>query len=279
MATQSAAELNAQYEYHEIPLELIDEPAVPERETMEAADLADLAVSIRDQGLIKPLVVKPSGTRWETVAGHRRLLACRMVDYSPVPCRIKANGSVDSLAILVAENAHVEPVNPIEEARFFQRVLEEACDNDVDALCIKLRRKRGYVEDRLIMLRGHPKVIEALQARRISMAVARELNKIPDEARLILLLDVSINQGATARQVETWRREAAQLGPIGAAPDTSAEDNAKAIALIPQFNPECLFCQSSLHHHMMELVYLHKPCKDIVLSVLNRAPAANPEAH
>ena len=81
----------------------MDEPATPERQTMEADDLGALALNIKAIGLIKPLVVIPRGERYETVAGHRRLLAMRIVHYTPVPCRVVVKGQVDALSILVAE--------------------------------------------------------------------------------------------------------------------------------------------------------------------------------
>lgn len=270
MATASAADLNAQYRSEEIPLDLLDEPTLPERETMEETDLADLALNIAEIGLIKPLIVKAVGDRYEVTAGHRRLLACRLANYSPVPCRVQAGGDVDPLAVLIAENAHVESVNPVEEARFYARLLVERCGNDVDLLVIKVRRRREYVEDRLLLLRGYPEVIEALHAKRISLAVARELNKVRDPNRLLLLLDVSIQQGATGRQVAQWRKETDGLAPLLAADSDPADQATNPNAIAPTFKPECLFCEDTEDPHLMEMFYLHKPCKKIVQRMLGR---------
>lgn len=265
-------ELNAQFESRDIPIELLDEPAVPERETMEEVDLADLAISIGNEGLINPITVKPVGDRYEVTAGHRRLLACRIANYSPVPCRVKVGGEVDPLALLVAENQHREAVNPVEEARFYQRVLIELCENDVDMLCIKVRRRREYVEDRLILLRGNPDVLEALHKKRISLAVARELNKCSDPPRLLILLDTAVNQGATARQVAEWRRQGEILGPVGMAEGDGADQSTNESAQPPTFVMECLFCQDQNDPHLMEMFYLHKPCLRILLRMLQRNP-------
>jgi ParB/RepB/Spo0J family partition protein len=270
----ASPELNAQFQSREIPIELLDEPAVPERETMEEVDLAELALSIANDGLINPLTVKAVNERFEVTAGHRRLLACRMVNYSPVPCRVKVNGEVDPLALLVAENAHRETVNPVEEARFYLRVLIELCENDVDQLCVKVRRRREYVEDRLILLQGHPNVVEALHKKRISIAVARELNKCSDPRRLLLLLDTAVNQGATARQVAEWRREGELLGPIGSADGIDDGTAANTTIAPPAFVMECLFCESAEDHSQMEMFYLHKPCKRIILKMLQRDGSA-----
>jgi ParB family chromosome partitioning protein len=261
METAASNDLNAQYEYREIPLDLIDEPRIPERETMEETDLADLAISIASQGLIKPLVVKQVSDRFETVTGHRRLLGCRLANYSPVPCRVKVGEAVDPLAVLVAENAYVEPVNPVEEARFFQRVLDELCAGDVDVLCLKLRRKRGYVEDRLLMLRGYPRVVDALQRKQISFAAARELNKMADPNRMLIFLDQAVVAGASARQIEMWRKEAEGQAPIelpaGELIEAANGDG------VPDAGSDmqCFLCHSSEDPHMLQMVWLHKYCR------------------
>lgn len=278
MATLSAAKLNAQYEERSIPLELIDEPATPERQTMEPDDLAALGLNIKAIGLIKPLVVLPRGKRFETVAGHRRLLAMRIVKYSPVPCRVVVKGQVDALAILVAENAYTEAVNPVEEARFYARLLVEKCSNDVDILCMAVGRRREFVEDRLLMLQGNPLVLEALQLRKISIAVARELNKVRDPNRLLVYLDCAVNQGATARIVAAWRTETDNLGPLmppadenGFVPDTSAQT-------VQPFQMECMFCGSAEDAHMMDFVHIHRPCRRIQERLLAQSAGQQTQA-
>jgi ParB family chromosome partitioning protein len=272
MATASPAALNAGYEYAEIDLALIDEPAVPERQTMEEAELAELALSIQDVGLIKPLIVQPTGERYEVIAGHRRLLSCRMVKLSPVPCRIRRGDPTDNLSILVHENAHTEAVNPIEEAAFYSRVLVEQCDNDVDLLCLRVRRRREFVEDRLLLLMGHPKVIDALANKRISLAVARELNKVPDPLRLLILLDQSIQMGATARQVMEWRKHYDGQERLELPPDAAEGADGSTPAPVVTSGPRCMMCADTFDPASMEIVYIHKLCSRQLDRMLNRAP-------
>jgi ParB/RepB/Spo0J family partition protein len=271
MATASPAALNAGYEYAELDLDLIDEPAVPERQTMDEAELAELALSIQEVGLIKPLVVKPTAERYEVIAGHRRLLACRIVKLSPVPCRIRRGDAASNLSILVHENAHTEAVNPVEEAMFYQRVLEEQCDNDVDLLCIRVRRRREFVEDRLLLLMGYPQVRDALFNRRISIAVARELNKVPDPNRLLILLDSSITMGATARQVMEWRKQYQDAPPIELPPDAAEAPDGSAPSPVATSGPCCIVCQDTFEPSSMAIVYIHKLCSRQLDRMLNRA--------
>lgn len=263
--------------YQLIALDRIDEPAIAERETMDEVELGDLALSIREVGLIQPLTVKPVGDRFEVIAGHRRLLACRIIELSPVKCIVRAASEVDPLAVLVAENAHRENVNPVEEARFFERLLVEQCENDVDMLCLKVRRKRGFVEDRLLLLMGHDTVIEALHQGKISIAVARQLNKVKQPVRLMLLLDTAVQQGATARQVAEWRKEQADLPDIELAAPEGGDHPANAAATPYQPFMSCLFCEDSEDTHLMEIFYMHKPCAKIVRKMLGRIPEEQPQ--
>jgi ParB family chromosome partitioning protein len=273
----TSVELNAQFEYREIELPLIDEPELAERRTMEEVELAELAESIRTDGLIKPLIVKAAGDRFEVVAGHRRLLACRIAQYSPVPCRVLVKGLFDPLAVMVSENAYTEPVNPIEEAQFYARLLTEKCNDDVDQLCVKVRRNRNFVEDRLLLLLGYPEVVDALWHRKISIASAKALNKCKDPVQLTVLLNVAATQGATARQITDWVRDANGLPPIelpNGPTNPSGENgfpNGDATGMI------CIFCKSAKHTHSMKMLWVHHVCSDMLDQLMGSAQPIHPE--
>lgn len=276
MTPALVAELNSQFKFKLIDLDLIDDPRKPERETMDDVALAELSQSIATVGLIKPLIVLPRGNRYEVDAGHRRLIGCRIAQYSPVPCRVKINETISSRAIMVHENAHTEPVNAIEEARFYQEYMVEECGNDVDILCAQLRRGRDYVEGRLNLLIGWPTVINALAESRISIGVATQLNRVVDPNQLLILLDAAIQQGASIREVTKWVREANASELIQLPADEVVDPDAPPAPPVHVHTPTCLFCDSSKHAHTLQLVYLHPPCKDMVLAALGREDPAAP---
>lgn len=262
-------ELNNQFEFRLIDYDLIDDPKAPERETMDPKALAELSESIAEVGLIKPLIVKPMAGRFEVVAGHRRKIACGLAGYSPVPCRVKVNGKVTALSIMIHENAHTEAVNAIEEARFFLQCLDEECGNDVDVLCAKTKRRREYVEGRLNLLNGYPRVVVAIEQSLISIGVGEQLNRVKDPNQLLLLLDQAINQGASVRTVTQWVREANMQEPIQLPPDEAVDPNAPPAPPIANHMPKCFFCRTSKHPHTMKFLYMHEPCADIVREALN----------
>jgi ParB family chromosome partitioning protein len=177
-----------------------------------------------------------------------------------VPCIIKVGGAVDALAIMVAENSHREEVNPVEEGRFYQRVLVEMCGNDVDVLCQKVRRNRDFVEGRLLLLSGYPSVVDALQENQISLAVARELNKVRQPNQLMLLLDTAIRQGATARTVAEWRKQLNADEDLQVLSTAAAADAGNGAVSMPAFQQLCFFCADGDDPHLMVTVHMHKPC-------------------
>jgi len=259
------------YDDRHIPLDLIDEPSLPERETMEETELAELALDIMTIGLTNPITVFQRGDRYETIAGHRRLLACRLAGYSPVPCRVKQGANIDPLAILVSENEHREPVNPVHQGRFYQRVLVERAGNDVDKLCAIVKRRRELVEDRLILIQQHPAIVAAVESKKISLAVARELTKCRDENRLVLLLDVAIQSGATAKQIAEWRQQGAELGDVQV-PPADAENTAPPAVPYVDHNPmTCVLCMGAEYPHLMEMLWVHGPCRTMLMRMLSRS--------
>lgn len=258
----------------EIPLELIDEPAIPIRETMDEVELAEGALSVMRIGLINPLTVIARGERFEVVAGHRRLLECRIANYSPVPCRVMVGDNIDPLAILIDENARREEVNPVHEARFYSRVLAERANNDVDQLCAIVQRRREHVEGRLLLLLGHPRVCEAVEQRKIRLAVANELNKIPDEGRLMLLLDVAIQSGATAKMVAEWRAQGAELGPVHILPESELGPELPPASTSTSNPMTCVLCEGTDYPHLMQMLWVHFPCMKILMRMLQREQPA-----
>lgn len=274
MPTISTTETEIEQEFRHIAIGILRDPQEPVRETLDDSKFAELVTSIKDVGLIEPLVVKDENEFFEVIAGHRRLMACRVAGLQTVPCMIRRDKRVSDLAIMIHENAFREDMNPMQEARFYARVLEEEAGQDVDRVCELVRRERNHVEGRLLLLLGHPQVVAALDDGKLSIAAARALNKLKNVGLLPQLLDTAMHQGATARQVTQWVAEADQL-PMVDIQTSAAEDAAAAGAAgVNSSLPQCMFCLSQKHLHMMKMVWLHHTCSDMLDDMLNRTPQA-----
>jgi hypothetical protein len=155
--------------------------------------------------------------------------------------------------------------------------LTEECNNDVDVLCQMVRKKRSFVEGRLNLLVGHPRVLAALEHNVIPMGVAQQLNQVHDEGHLLLLLDQAIQQGATVRTVSQWVREANVSEPVQLPPLAPATDTDGATAPASIFERQCWFCKKTKHAHTLRMYWLHEYCEDFVRDAL-RMPSTEDEA-
>lgn len=254
-----------------IPIELIDEPARPMRETFGEDELNELTASIRAIGLIEPVIVKARGTRYEVVAGHRRLIACRRAGLGDVRCEIRELTDEATEAIKHAENTDREDVNVIEEATYFASLYADMCGEDVDRVCDVVKRSRRYVEERLLLLRGDETVTAALREKKISMAVAQELNKFADRKGTAMYLEYALN-GATARQVRDWRRQyddfLSRNPDAPTAPSGDASTMSAAPAL-PTIRCECCRAQENLNRLIS--IQVHDYCFEAVVKKMLRA--------
>jgi len=256
--------------YTVIPIDQIQDPHAPMRETMDEQLLAELADSIAAVGVQTPLRVFKTAEAYEVIAGHRRLIACRIVGLSEVPCIVDGNPQIPVLTKMIAENCGREEVNPVEEARLYGRILTEMCNGDVDQVVDLVKRTRHHVEDRLNLLAIDEKVLIAVEHKHISMAVARELNKVEDPDRRLVFLDAAVRGGSTARTVMEWRQQAAGLAPIGLAPECTTDDPSQHQKIPPTPGFTCLFCGDSEDVHLMELIYLHRQCKRLLCRIVFR---------
>lgn len=259
-STLTATEVEG--EYRRIEIGLIRDPQEPARETMDQKKFDELCQSIHDAGLIEPIIVRDRNDHFEVVAGHRRTLACRAVGLQRVPCIIRRDETVSDMAIKIHENTYREEMNPVEEARFYLRALNEECGGDVDKLCDMLKRDRSSVEGRILLLSGYPKVVEALEKGFIGIGVSRLLNKIKDPNRLLLCLDMAVQGGANARQVAEWVRDANGQDPILLPPPDPEGDAAAAAAAAQSNERVCIFCQLATHAYMMEPLWAHSICRE-----------------
>jgi ParB family chromosome partitioning protein len=248
----------------EIPLELVDQPELAIRETMDETALEELTESIQQMGVLQPIVVEARDGRYRILAGHRRYIAATRAGLVTVPAVVRPPAGASGEAVTIHENAFREDVNPAEEARYFAYLLEHSCEGDVDKLCRLARAKRGYVEERLLLLRGDPEVLALLKERRISLAVARELNRVRDQGYRRMYLDAAARGGATARIVQEWRIHSERVIPVE--PPAPGDGTNQFTALPPPITGMvCFLCDGTEAVHEMELMYVHRACRKVIL--------------
>lgn len=191
-------------EFRILPLVELVEPEHAARTTMDDELMNSLAQSIRDMGVLEPLLVSPTDNgAFEVVAGHRRLKAARIAGLGEVPCILVDNaGDVD--AIKIHENAEREELSPADEAIFYAELFERLGE-DTDVVAARVKRKRDHIEGRLNLIRGDKHVFDALASKKISIGVANEMNKFNLESDRLFHLDYCIRTGASVSVARQWR--------------------------------------------------------------------------
>lgn len=188
---------------------------------MDDQALEELAQSIRTQGVMQPILVRPAAGGHEIVAGERRWRAAKLAGLATVPVLVRDIPDSQALAAALIENIQREDLNPLEEAAGIQRLVEEFGLTH-QSIADTLGRSRAAVSNLLRLLDLAPPVRDLLAAGQIDMGHARALLALP-AAQQIELAQTVVRQNLTVRDVEQ-RVAAALQTPQAPQPRTRSVD-------------------------------------------------------
>ncbi|MCL5067575.1 MAG: ParB/RepB/Spo0J family partition protein, partial [Thaumarchaeota archaeon] len=157
---------------------LIDPPKIALRSYQDGID--ELVSSVREKGLIQPIIIRPTGNRFEVVAGARRLEACKRLRWSRVPCIIRELTDKDSYEISLTENIQRKTMNAIEEADAFRRYIDQNGWGGESQLARKIGKSQEYVSQRLSLLTLPRSVQHEIIRRQINPSAAQEIARLSD---------------------------------------------------------------------------------------------------
>lgn len=189
-----------------LPLDALQSGKYQPRMSIEDAALGDLAESIKAQGVMQPILVRPIDEgRFEIIAGERRWRAARLAGLTVVPAIVRDVTDREALAVSLIENIQREDLNPIEEAAGVRRLTEEFGMTHAQA-AEALGRSRSGVTNLLRLLELAPPVRDLLAQGRIDMGHARALLGLPVARQLDLAREAAQRQ-LSVREVERKVRE------------------------------------------------------------------------
>jgi len=165
-----------------LAIDQIHESTTNPRRTFDEAKLYELAESIKHNGLIQPITVRPNNQGFEIVAGARRYRAAQLAELFSVPARIVEIDDAKALEWQLVENSQRVDVHPYEEAQGFQRLLDIP-GYDVAALVEKSGKSASHVYARLSLLQLIPTVAEAFTQERITASHANLIARLPQESQ------------------------------------------------------------------------------------------------
>jgi len=188
-------------ELQTLPIDSLQPGKYQPRTRMDPGSLDELAASIRAQGLMQPILVRPVGTdRYEIIAGERRWRASRLAELEYVPCLVREIPDEAALAMSLIENIQREDLNPLEEAAGIQRLVDEFGMTHQQA-ADAVGRSRSAATNLLRLLNLAGQVQELLMAGDIDMGHARALLPL-DEASQIQVANQVAAKGLSVRETE-----------------------------------------------------------------------------
>ncbi len=172
------------------------------REVFDDQALKELAVSIREHGVIQPIIVRKVENKYEIIAGERRYKASMMAGLTKIPAIIKNLDDRESSKVALIENLQRRDLTPIEEARTYQKILELEDNMTQEELAATMGKTQSSVSNKLRLLSLPEEVQDALLKEKISERHARSLLNVEDKNEQIKLLNRIIEEKMTVREVE-----------------------------------------------------------------------------
>ena len=186
----------------EIPVGDLDTNPDQPRQTFDDESIAQLADSIRDQGVLQPLLVVPfNGGRYRIIAGERRYRAGRMAGLETLPCIVKDIDVVRQMEIALIENLQREDLNPLEAAKGIQALMKQ-CGYTQEKVSTRLGKSRPAVANLLRMLTLPDEVTEMVRDGLLSAGHARVLAGLNSREEQIRLAHLAADEGMSVRRLE-----------------------------------------------------------------------------
>jgi ParB family chromosome partitioning protein len=192
----------------QIPIKNIQpNPHQPRREIVQA-ELEELAASIREHGIIQPLIVTREGVsdRYTLIAGERRLRAAELAGLETVPAIVRDASELQRLELALIENIQREDLSPIEAAEAYQALAEEFGLSH-DEIAVQVGKSRVAVTNTIRLLKLPEVVLQALEDGRITEGHARALLALPNTQSQSAALQTILRHNLTVRQVEELTRK------------------------------------------------------------------------
>jgi ParB family chromosome partitioning protein len=210
--------------FQQVDIDLIDPSPFQPRSRFREEALEELAQSIRSSGIVQPIVVRPVGKRFQLIAGERRWRAAQRAALSRVPAVVRDVRDEIALEMTLVENLQREDLNPVEQARAFQRLTDEFHLTQEQA-AERTGKDRATIANSVRLLRLEESILDLLEEGRISAGHGRALLAISEPKQRLDLARKIARGGMTVRQVERFANRSSKIK--AELPDASVDPNTK----------------------------------------------------
>ena len=230
----------------QIDIDQIDPSPYQPRTRFREEALEELARSIRTSGIIQPLVVRQVGNRYELIAGERRWRAAQKAGLTSVSAIIRQVPDELALEMTLVENIQREDLNAIEQARAFERLMDEF-NATQEGVAERTGKDRATVANAIRLLKLEPTIQDWIEEGKLTAGHGRALLAVPDSQLRMRYAQRAARGGLTVRQIERLASRRAR--------------GAKAIAEAPQLDPNIREALEELQRHLGTKVFLRQKTK------------------
>jgi ParB family transcriptional regulator, chromosome partitioning protein len=163
-------------------------------------EIESLIISIKEHGLLQPILIRPYQNSFEIVAGHRRFHACKSLRWRHIPCKIRELSDKQAFEIQITENIQRKSMSSLEEAEAFRKYVQDLGWGGVTELSRKIGKSEEYVSHRIQLLKLPQDIKEKIMLNKLSISQALELTNLPHE-NIIQFSNHIIKNELTIRQI------------------------------------------------------------------------------
>jgi ParB family chromosome partitioning protein len=250
-----------------LEIEKVDPPIDAARDLIDPEMVRELAESIRSQGLLQPILARPMNGRFEVVAGHRRLLAHRLIGEVTIKSLVREMTDEEVEIVRATENDQREDLNPIEKAKGYKK-LRDKHGLTVEQIAQKMGRNRDTIFRFLNLLKIPDVLQSAVAKKKMSIGVALVLNEIEDESWQNLYYPSAIENGATVEVAQSWVNEyrkfkGCEVGDQGG----GLGDVGQIQESLPIYQP-CVCCLGPVELSKLRMIYVCRECETQIRGAL-----------
>lgn len=238
----------------------ITDPVNPMRSNIDRDKIWELADSIKREGLINPITVRPKGDKFEVVAGHRRFMACRIAGLIEISCVIRELTDVQAGEIMAHENLFRENIDPVDEALFLGKLIG-ADAAKIPEYAERLNRSEQWIRDRLEILEYPDYLIQYVKLGNISLGCAHNLFRIKDMVYCKMYADSAAKAGMSIRQADYLACQY-EMGLLVPSETIIPANSELANSEPPVFRARCAKCGEMAEEPNVQSVFIHKKCEN-----------------
>ena len=251
-----------------IDLDLIIAPEGNIRMEIPERTLFELSESMREVGLIQPILLTPNNDKLEVVAGQRRWLAAKRLKWKTIRAEVRKLTRVQIAVIRANENLQREGLSPVEEGAVYADLFDEH-KLTMKMIADRMGKGSAHINSRMKLLRMDPEIQKAVHTAKITCAVAFVLTKITEKKDLYRYLELAIEHGVTSTVAKQWTDEYRKglqyvhTREQEASPVPSDKKEEKYYTM-------CQTCEGPMEYKDMRVIKICAKCNDLIIKVVEQ---------